>query len=288
MINGTLNQSRTTSYQRHISETVTSTTNPNVNLPSPSEAAETPPATPDPENDGGGSDDAGGQPQSDAINGGDEAGTPGAGSSGGNQVLGPDTYPVVPSASIPDGMRPETFYTYNIIYLPDLTQKYGLRIKGGLGETRATLNIVNGWMHTGPGPYYARNSTTAASIAATGMAAGNIVDSLGGLAMAKGAGVPIAPNMNLGGGGEAQALELAARGVHLDSSRGTISDYAQIYVFESVLEDGQMIWREIPEMRISFDRDFIESTVNAPISATAGSVSGTAFNPPEPPVINER
>jgi len=39
---------------------------------------------------------------------------------------------------------PQEFYTYNFVFLPDLTQKYGLRIKGGVGEMRATENLVNG------------------------------------------------------------------------------------------------------------------------------------------------
>ena len=88
-------------------------------------------------------------------------------------------------------MTPDTFYTYTVVYLPDLTQKYGLKVRGGFGEMRSTLNLVNGWMNTGSGAGRdMRNSTTSSSIAATGMAAGNIMDSLAGLGLSPAREVP--------------------------------------------------------------------------------------------------
>ena len=108
--------------------------------------------------------------QSQSTGTGTGAGTPPSASS--TQVLGQGQSEVVPAASIPDGITPDTFYTYQFVMLPDLGQKYGLRVKGGTGEMRATFNIVNGWMFTGPGPVYMRDSSKAdtATAAANGVA----------------------------------------------------------------------------------------------------------------------
>ncbi len=35
------------------------------------------------------------------------------------------------------GVELDSFFTYQIVFVPDLTQKYGLRITGGAGEIRA-------------------------------------------------------------------------------------------------------------------------------------------------------
>jgi hypothetical protein len=71
------------------------------------------------------------------------------------------------SAEIPgDGLAPATFYTYQIAFIPDLTQKYVLQITGGPGEIRAALNLVNGWQFTGLGTYYMKDSSTAQNLLA--------------------------------------------------------------------------------------------------------------------------
>jgi hypothetical protein len=51
-------------------------------------------------------------------------------------------------ADFSEGVGMDSFFTYQIIFVPDLTQKYGLQITGGAGEFRADMNMVNGWMHT--------------------------------------------------------------------------------------------------------------------------------------------
>ena len=76
-------------------------------------------------------------------------------------------HPDVPS----DGLAPNTFFTYHIDFVPDLTQKYGLKVSGGVGEFRAAMNLVNGWQFTGLGPYYMKDSSTAQDVMASGIAA---------------------------------------------------------------------------------------------------------------------
>src|SRR5262249_27795721 len=70
-----------------------------------------------------------------------------------------------------DRLTPEAFYTYHIVFVPDLTQKYGLKINGGVGEIRAAMNLVNGWQFTGVGPFYMKDSSTAQNILASGITA---------------------------------------------------------------------------------------------------------------------
>ena len=82
------------------------------------------------------------------------------------QGVGLQSIAVVPPGPISDGLVPQEFYTYTSSFWPDLTQKYGLRIKGGMGELRATENLVNGWMHTGLGPLYLKDSSTAETLTA--------------------------------------------------------------------------------------------------------------------------
>jgi len=63
----------------------------------------------------------------------------------------------------------DSFFTYQIVMVPDLSQKYGLNINGGPGEVRAAMNIVNGWMYTGMGPFYLKDSSTAQNRMAKGI-----------------------------------------------------------------------------------------------------------------------
>ena len=83
-----------------------------------------------------------------------------------------------------DGLKPEAFFTYHIVFVPDMTQKYGLKIKGGAGEIRAAMNLVNGWQFTGLGPYYMKDSSTAQNTLAAGitanLAASGVADAVEG------------------------------------------------------------------------------------------------------------
>ena len=41
---------------------------------------------------------------------------------------------MTPSGRMDDGVSPDSFYTYQVMFVPDLSQKYGLQISGGPGE----------------------------------------------------------------------------------------------------------------------------------------------------------
>ena len=126
-----------------------------------------------------------------------ESGTtapPGSDVASGQHLFSDQGPPVVPVPTT-DLLAPETFYTYQIVFVPDLSQKYGLRIKGGVGEIRAAMNLVNGWMFTGLGPYYMKDSSTAQNILANGIAANftgrgvaDVIKSLGDLKTSIGPG----------------------------------------------------------------------------------------------------
>ncbi len=147
------------------------------------------------------------------------------------QVSGPASIAVVPPASIPDGLSPDTFYTYQIVYLPDLTQKYGLRVKGGTGEMRTTLNLVNGWMHTGPGPLYFRDSSTAQNLEAGGTAVSGFLSSAASFVSSI-YGIP-----SIGGGVKPGATPQGAKGANATPppTMTSIANYAQIWIYEPVL-----------------------------------------------------
>lgn len=214
------------------------------------------------------------------------AGSTNAGTAYGSQVLGPASIAVVPPASISDGLVPQEFYTYQIVYLPDLTQKYGLRIKGGVGEFRATENLVNGWMHTGPGPLYMRDSSTSQSVAAWGGAVADVGGTLGQVALSA-FGIPTLPGAAKTGPGSTsasavqtanptnKALETAAAPVV-----SQIHNYAEICVFEPVLitnacGEKQVRWRQMTGLP-SFARDWIELERAA---SAAPSDNGAAGSP---------
>jgi hypothetical protein len=154
---------------------------------------------------------------------------------------------VVPPASISDEIVPQEFFTYQIVYLPDLTQKYGLRIKGGSGELKATADLVDGWMFTGLGPFDINNSTTAQNVTAAGQAIGSVVQSVGQIALSA-LGIP-----SLGGGAKNTAAELT------NSVSSPIRDYAELYVFEMDFTNG--IWTFVTlnngKPIVRFNRDVI-------------------------------
>lgn len=177
------------------------------------------------------------EPKSQAPN------APGSGPYGiatNRQVLGVSGHPLVPSTQIPDGLIPETFYTYQIVYLPDLTQKYGLEINDGPGEFRSTMNLVNGWMYTGAGPMYMRDSTTAAQTVATGAAIGNIIDSMASFGFATAGSMIPSPTSNAlppGLSGLPMGTFIQAQDDGSLPEQKKVEDYAELYVFEPVLTE---------------------------------------------------
>jgi hypothetical protein len=185
-------------------------------------------------------------------------GSSGGGSSGGNTV-GLQSIAVVPPGPISDGLVPQEFYTYNFVFLPDLTQKYGLRIKGGVGEMRATENLVNGWMHTGPGPIYFKDSSTAETLLASGQMVSDIGSTLGQIAL-NAAGIPTLPT----GSSKGSGVSLTASNTGKPSAPGaalqTITNYAEIYIYEQTLTNdaaGHPAITWIPVSHLNFARDWV-------------------------------
>lgn len=177
----------------------------------------------------------------------------------GGQVLWayPGTNAMIP-APASDGLIPQEYFTYQIIYLPDLTQKYGLRIKGNYGELRATENLINGWMHTGPGPFYMKNSSSSDMVTAVGQATGSILQSIE-QGVLSGLGIPTAP----GGSTSSPTPKTAGHEGGGNTNGFTITNYAVLYVFEPRLTSSNTVeWRQIcqltnPPGPISFDRDVV-------------------------------
>jgi hypothetical protein len=172
------------------------------------------------------------------------------------------------------------------VFVPDLTQKYVLDVEGGAGEVRAAINLVNGWQFTGLGPYYMKDSSTAQNLFARGVqinlglrGAADLVNSIANL-QGKAAAA----------GGKASAADVAkvADAMARAASQETfdwqyvspehwvdefvtdrsgnviktgrkvppaIERYAEIYVYEAVLEERQMVWR--PVANHTFAREFL-------------------------------
>jgi hypothetical protein len=170
---------------------------------------------------------------------------------------------MTPAGRVEDGLSPDSFYTYQIVFVPDLSQKYGLRLKGGPGEIRAAMNLVNGWMYTGMGPYYLKDSSRAQNIMALGvgtMFAGrgvaDVLSSVGDLAKVAGAG-----------GAEERATDFDATAAKFErvlkllkmqeQVPATMLNYAEICIYEpEKLEDGSMGWKEIAHH--TFDRQYFQ------------------------------
>lgn len=175
-----------------------------------------------------------------------------------------------PSATIQDGLKPEYFFTYQIIFVPDLTQKYGLRVKGGPGEIRAAMNLVNGWMYTGMGPFYMKDSSTAQNFMAAGVGAmyagrgaAQVLNELAGLTRA-GAPGGAPESARLTDGGEiADRVERLAKALEREELvHEPIANYAEIRIFEPVLhDDGTTTWEMILEQ--SFDRQYFRQGLDA-------------------------
>jgi hypothetical protein len=193
---------------------------------------------------------------------------------------------VVPAANeIPsDGLAPHTFFTYEIVFVPDLTQKYTMKLTGGPGEIRAAMNLVNGWQFTGLGPFYLKDSSTAQNTFANGafvnLGLGGVSDVVNSVAnLRKAAATP-------GGAKPAEIAEavkaLTANAAEVESVRWDFSDpttwpeqdivqadgsiirkpapprlerFAEIHVYEAKLIDGDMIWQPVADH--AFDREFL-------------------------------
>ena len=158
--------------------------------------------------------------------------------------------PVAPSTDSKLVPATTPFFTYQIVFVPDLTQKHYLRIKGGPGEVRATMNIVNGWMFTGIGPFYLKDSSTAQNILATGVlakfagsGAADIINSVANLSK----------NLQAGGGkpsNDVRDFLNYAEHVYEMTQREVPAPgecvQAEIHVYEPhVTPDGDSEWREI-------------------------------------------
>jgi hypothetical protein len=177
-------------------------------------------------------------------------------------------------------LTPETFYTYQIVYLPDLTQKYGLRVKGGVGEMRATLNMVNGWMFTGPGPVYFHDSSTAETVSAYGTAVSGVLESAASFVSSM-YGIPA------GGGSAAAAghniLEGQGKGI---VENNIIKNYAELWVYEPVLvKDANVVggerihWRLLTggEPTFKIDRDIVATNPIAPPAVNAAAAAADPY-----------
>jgi hypothetical protein len=182
---------------------------------------------------------------------------------------------VIPPSTFKDGVTPDTFYTYQIVFVPDLTQKYAIKVKGGAGEFRAAMNLVNGWMFTGLGPFYLKDSSTAQNIMACGGAIAlggrGVADVVSSLAdLSKAGAKPQTGNFS--------SSEMAARiteikllmdrnGLQLQPY--TLPRFAEIHIFEPEVVDGHMVWRPIVEN--SFDRMIlgVVSKTTVPLAAPA-------------------
>lgn len=181
---------------------------------------------------------------------------------------------MTPAERLGDGLAPDCFYTYQIIFVPDLTQKYGLRVTGGAGEIRAAMNLVNGWMYTGMGPYYIKDSSTAQNMLSGGAAAmytgrgvGDVVNQIGELATLDGAlGAERSSSSSNRGVPARNVLDRAtslAKALWTESPvPQTMLNFAEITIYEPVLSpDGMSTeWKQIAQH--SFDRQYIQSGMN--------------------------
>ncbi len=165
--------------------------------------------------------------------------------------------PISPQEAPSDGLAPRTFYTYHIVFVPDLTQKYGLKIRGGPGEIRAAMNLVNGWQFTGMGPYYMKDSSTAQNILSAGIATrlggqavADVVKSVADLSGALQSSDIDASDQRV------QSLARSIEALPKDMVPRVMSNYAEIYVYEAQLTvDGQMTW--VPIAEHTFDRHYL-------------------------------
>lgn len=223
-------------------------------------------------------------PAAPSADGGTTSGEPAAGSAvkSSPQLHSANGAPLSPNVAPTDGLSPATFYTYQIIFVPDMSQKYGLKIKGGPGEIRAAMNLVNGWQFTGLGPFYLKDSSTAQNVLASGISA-----RLGGQAAADvlNASANLAKTALPGGKGTNAELDAGNPAVKqlcqtlaalpLNCTPCKIENFAEIHVYEPTLTgNGRMEWNEI--VNLKFDRDYLGATATTSQVVVPAIVPGTA------------
>lgn len=178
------------------------------------------------------------------------------------------------------GVEVDSFFTYQVIFVPDLTQKYGLQITGGAGEFRAAMNMVNGWMYTGMGPFYLKDSSSAQNAMATGVAAmyagrgvADVVSSVGDLASTftgaaqRQSSLTDAEMMELNS--QVQALETLAN--MTPKVPKEMLNFAEIYIYEPHLLPGDTTeWRLVAEHH--FDRHYLATTDSPALEQTRNAL----------------
>jgi hypothetical protein len=193
---------------------------------------------------------------------------------------------MTPAGRVEDGLNPDSFYTYQVVFIPDLSQKYGIRVKGGAGEMRASMNLVNGWMYTGLGPFYLKDSSTAQNIMACGVSAmytgrgvADVVSSVGDLKDL------VSEARREGGDRPAIESEDFVRVVQeladVVSSQRLVPqqmlNFAEVFIYEPVLtQDCGTDWRLVAEHR--FDRHYFTSSASDAETKMLGDLLGNFMN----------
>ena len=194
------------------------------------------------------------------------------------RVYTQDGAPMTPNEAPSDGLAPATFYTYQIVFIPDMSQKYGLKIRGGPGEIRAAMNLVNGWQFTGLGPYYMKDSSTAQDMLAAGIstrlagqAAADVLNGVTDLAGVAGgqSGLVNSDHPTV------QSLAKTIGTLPSGSCRMTMPQFAQIAIYEpTLMPDGRMEWQPIVDL--CFDREYLGSEITTvQYAQKMGSTVGT-------------
>ncbi|QDT16756.1 hypothetical protein CA12_28630 [Alienimonas californiensis] len=195
--------------------------------------------------------------------------------------------PVSPGQAPSDGLTPDTFFTYHIMFVPDLSQKYGLKIRGGAGEFRAAMQMVNGWQFTGLGPFYMKDSSSAQNGMAGGIAsnlalggAADVVNSVTDLAGELGKSRDgVGPN-----DGRTVTVEQAVEvfGGLAGCQPVRLDGFAEIHIFEQRLDDvtGQSTWA--PVIDLQFYRDMLGLKVERVVCAPAVTSDTARGGTPEP------
>ncbi len=237
------------------------------------------------ESSGSGSDSGSGKGKTSTKEAGVEGSQGGGG--GSSAVYSPGGAPIVPSLPSDELVSPETFFTYHIVFVPDLSQKYGLKIKGGVGEIRAAMNLVNGWMFTGLGPYYMKDSSTAQNLIAGGigvdLAGRGVAQVIKSIADLK--GLPGARRES--GVDERRVAPLISqiRQLNLSPQPIIMSKYAEIYIYEPTLNpDGSMSWNRVIDH--TFDREILGTVSHTVIQGNPEEVVGMMGGSPQTPEIH--
>ncbi|MFN0054902.1 MAG: hypothetical protein ACKV0T_22250 [Planctomycetales bacterium] len=209
----------------------------------------------------------------------------GTGTASGQHLYSENGAPITPRTAPSDGLAPETFYTYQIVFVPDLTQKYGLRVKGGAGELRAAMNLVNGWQFTGMGPYYMKDSSTAQNLVGTGLLASltgrgvsDVVKSVADLA-GKAGGLQSGERAFDASDKSVVKLSESLQQLGANVQPMVIPNFAEIHVYEARLTlDQQMEWVELANLcftREALGHKTVETT-KVPLPQSPADMGGAS------------